>query len=104
MAETKEALTAIEYKGGLRGVGLAMTILSQHDLPAMLEAARRSDAIGCFVDPTLYREKAEALRIDIETLEAALPLWNRFHKMAADLKELREKVAAKEPVKITNVA
>ncbi len=95
MAEAKEALTAEEYSLGLRGVGMAMTMLSQHDLPAMLEAARRSDAIGCFVDPTLYREKAEALRIDIETMEAALPLWNRFHKLAADLKELREKAATK---------
>lgn len=97
MAETKEALTEIEYKSGLQGISMAMTILAQHDLPAMLEAARRSDAIGCFVDPTLYREKAEALRIDIETMEAALPLWNRFHKMAAELKALREKVAAKTP-------
>lgn len=97
MTETKEALTAIEYKGGLHGVGMAMLILSQHDLPAMLEAARRSDAIGCFVDPTLYMEKAEALRIDIETLEAALPLWERCKALEEMRREASLKAAGLKP-------
>ena len=58
-------------------------LLSQLDLPAMLERIERAHALGPMLDPTLYRAKAKAMDEDAELIRAALPLWRHAQKMLA---------------------
>lgn len=63
------------YRASLESVVMAARLVSQWDLPELLKAMGRAQAIGPLVDPTLYRAKAAAMEQDRELLEAALPLW-----------------------------
>jgi hypothetical protein len=65
----------LEYQAAVGSCALVGSMLTQYDLPAMLNAIERAEAIGPMIDPTLYREKAEAMGQDKDLLEAALPLW-----------------------------
>lgn len=65
----------LEYQAAVGSCALVGAMLTQYDLPAMLNAIERAEAIGPMIDPTLYREKHEAMGQDKDLLEAALPLW-----------------------------
>jgi hypothetical protein len=47
-----------------------------HDIPKLLADIERADAVGWAIDPTLYRDKVDAMNEDREVLKAALPLWH----------------------------
>lgn len=83
-----------EYQETVRGCALTASILTQYDLPKLLEAIGRAEAFGPLLDPTLYREKAGAMDADRELLEAALPLW-RFGKKMKEVAE-RTRLAEKK--------
>ena len=60
----------------------AARVLRGHDLKAALDAIERADSIGAILDPTLYRDKHQAMMDDKALLEAALPLWRFAEKLA----------------------
>lgn len=64
-----------DYRAAVMHVALAAQLLAAHDLPALLEAIAKAEAIGPILDPTLYRQKGKAMMEDREILRAALPLW-----------------------------
>lgn len=70
-----------DYACTLRTAHLAMRLLSQWDVPAVLRAQEQAHAVGPILDPTLYRQRAEALRQDQEILRATLPLWRLARKL-----------------------
>ena len=63
-----------EYRAGLLACYAAAQAIAQHDLPAMLEAADRAEAMGPVLDPTLYRDKAGAMHEDRKVISAAMEL------------------------------
>lgn len=78
-------------KNAVLQAGILITAIP--DLPKVIEEARRALELGPFLDPTAWQHKHRALEEDIETLEAALPLWRHGKKLEALLAEQR---AAKE--------
>lgn len=72
------------YQDAVRACALLAGLLLMHDLPALLRAIERADAIGPLVDPTLWRDKGAAMLQDKELLEAALPLWQYARARKAD--------------------
>lgn len=50
---------------------IARNVLRGHDLAALIGNLDRADALGPFVDPTLYREKRRAMQEDREVFAAA---------------------------------
>lgn len=64
-----------EYRSVLYACRVAATVLSVHDIDAMLMAIVEADTLAPLLNPTLYREKAKAMHEDRELLEAARPLW-----------------------------
>jgi hypothetical protein len=60
----------------------AARILLVVDVPAAVQAAHHALDIGCFIDPTLWRQNQRKLREDLEVLEAALPLYRLATKIA----------------------
>jgi hypothetical protein len=76
VTESREAVTdKAEYQAAVLACHMAAKLLAVHDLPKILDAIARADAVGCFVDPTLYRERAPAMREDKQVIEDAMPLW-----------------------------
>ena len=73
------------YRDAMYAILTAMKILAPHDLPGILNAISRSESIAPFIDPTLWRDKHEAMSEDKEVFESALPLW----KMARSLMEMK---------------
>ena len=68
-------MTNIErYQAAVRACAEAVRIVCQHDIQGLLDAIERAEAVGPFVDPTLYREKAGAMEQDRELFRAALQL------------------------------
>lgn len=67
------------YQATIRAVHACAAILRALPIEELSEDGRRADAVGWFVDPTLYREKAAALRTDLDVLRAA----SRFVKEIA---------------------
>jgi hypothetical protein len=63
------------YQAALKACAEACRIVSQHDIRGLIEAIDHAHAVGPIVDPTLYRDKAEAMEQDRELLQAALPLF-----------------------------
>ena len=63
------------YRQSVITVVLASRALVDLDLPAILESIERAHVIGPFMDPTLYRDKMDAMNEDRDLLTAALPLW-----------------------------
>ena len=64
------------YQAAIRATHACAAILRALPLAEFSAAARTADAIGWVTDPTLYREKAAALRVDLDVLRAAI----RFHE------------------------
>jgi len=76
-----------EYMTTLSSVSVAMGLLADTDIPAVLQAIANADAIGPIFNPTLWMEKHRAMDENKELLEAALPLW----RMAQKLKSMEKK-------------
>lgn len=81
-----------EYRSAVQACVMAARMLSMHDIPGMLTAIERAHALGPVVDPTLWKQKCQAMEEDKEMLEAALPLLRIAKKLAA----ARERVQAAE--------
>lgn len=71
-----------EYMAAQQAVRVAAAILKEMNLEDALCWAEAAGAVGPILDPTLYREKQQALREDIDLLRAArefqaktLKLW-----------------------------
>jgi hypothetical protein len=84
----------LEYQAAVRIAALAAALLQEHDLPELLRAIDHSHAVGPILDPTLYREKAGAMELDRELLDAALPLWKLGRKRAGNLAAAKEASSA----------
>lgn len=88
----------LEYQAAVGSCALVGAMLTEHDIPAMLRAINHSEAMGPMIDPTLYREKIDAMMQDKDLLEAALPLY-RWAKQQKALAEEKAKAAAPPGVK-----
>lgn len=75
--------TAEEYKEAVRACHMAAAIVGQHDLDGVLRRIANAETMGPLLDPTLYREKGQAMREDKEVVEAALPLCRLAAKLNA---------------------
>jgi len=51
-----------DYQSAVLAVHLCARMIGQHDLPKLLKAIEDAHSTGPILDPTLYREAAEALR------------------------------------------
>jgi hypothetical protein len=71
------------YQSAVQACAIAATLLRQHDIPELLRAIEHADAFGPLLDPTLWRDKHEAMNRDRKLLEAALPLWRLAASQAA---------------------
>lgn len=78
-------MTQDDYAAAIMSCVMAARLLSLHDLPGILAAIERTEALGPLLDPTLYRDRSRAMWDDKEMLEAAMPLW----RLAERLKEKR---------------
>jgi hypothetical protein len=78
-----DTMTAEEYQENLKTCGLAAMFLERVDVSDMLARIEKADSLGAVLDPTLYREKREAMMEDKELLEAAKPLWDYARKVRA---------------------
>lgn len=84
-------MTAEEYQHVVTTAAYAARLLAEMDIPRILEAIERAHAFGAVLDPTLYRDKVEAMDQDKEILQAAMPL----RRMGLKLKEMQEAADAK---------
>lgn len=55
------------------------------NIEPMLEAAKHSDSVAAFIDPTTYREKGPALKQDIEMMEALLGVKRKMQAFREQL-------------------
>lgn len=80
-APTKE-----EYQLCVQNVRLVASLLAEYRIADILAAIDRAETTGPLLDPTLWREKNQAMSEDKESLEAALPLWRhgQFLKTRAE--------------------
>jgi hypothetical protein len=78
-----------EYQRGVTAVAFAMRLIGGQDIPKLLEAIEQAHALGPVLDPTLYRDKVQAMGEDKRILEAGLPLW----KLCNELMKKRAEVA-----------
>ena len=72
-----------QYQSAVITCALAGRVLAQHDIEGLLKAVEWTESVGHVLEPTLYREKAPAMREDAELLKAALPLWRLAKARAA---------------------
>jgi len=73
--------TEIEtYRQAVLAAMHAGRMLRQYDIPGIVAAIDKANALGPFLDPTLWMQKQEAMSEDKALLEAALPLWNFFEE------------------------
>ena len=70
-----------EYQNTVMTCAMAARIMLALDIPKILEDIEKAEALGPMLDPTLYREKGQAMSEDKRILEAALPLWRICKKM-----------------------
>jgi hypothetical protein len=76
-------MSIAEYQIAIAHCVLAAKMMMTDDLPRMIEAIDRAETVGPFLDPTLYRDKAQAMKEDKQILESALPLWKMGKKLEA---------------------
>jgi hypothetical protein len=62
------------YRSAVMTAALAARLLAQHNIAQLLRDIETADAIGPVLDPTLWRDKHEAMEQDREILKAALAL------------------------------
>ena len=64
-----------EYQGHLRQAALLVGLVRMIPVTKMLGMISWAETTGPMLDPTLYREKAQAMKEDAELLEALLPMY-----------------------------
>jgi hypothetical protein len=64
-----------DYQAAVVACHLARALLHDYDLPSLLRAIEHSEAVAPIIDPTLYREKAKAMKQDRDIIRAAMALW-----------------------------
>ena len=79
--QTQQAIQ--HYQQAVMCCHVAGQMLARFDLDFLLTAINRAEAVAPLTDPTLYREKSEAMNRDKEILKAARPLWLLFKKHEA---------------------
>ena len=72
-----------EYRQTVSQVVLVANLLAEHDIPKLLEAIERADAVGGLLDPTAWMRKHKAMDEDRQVLRAALQLYWVGKKLAA---------------------
>lgn len=78
-----EPIDGVEaYRTALMLCIAAARLIGQFDIPKLLADIDHADSIGPILDPTLWRDKHEAMHEDREVFRAALPLY----KLAAQLR------------------
>ena len=71
----------VEYEMKLRqAFTIARLLLEIQSLPELLEAQQRSEAFGCFVDPTLWMKGIDALGAHMEITAALLEAQGKIAK------------------------
>lgn len=70
------------YRSVVVTASFAAKMLEHLDFDAVIAAIDRAEAVGPIVDPTLYREKSQAMREDRELLVAARELQKIALKMS----------------------
>ena len=76
-------MTDREYLAANAKVAMTCDLVERLPLLDMLAAQARAEAVGPLLDPTLYREKAQAFHVDMErarilrTAQAALEALRR---------------------------
>ena len=73
------------HEEGMYAAVMAARLITQHDIPALLQAISTAETVGPFLDPTLYRDNVKAMLEDKEVLTAALPLWHMAQKLGGKL-------------------
>lgn len=58
------------YQATLAGLWALAFLVEEAPIAEMLAAAERADSVGSILDPTLYREKSQAMHEDMEMLGA----------------------------------
>jgi hypothetical protein len=72
-----------EYRSARITCELARNFLKQYDFKKLLDAISRADAVGAMLDPTLYRDKHQAMLEDRAVFEAAqrfLKVWEKTER------------------------
>jgi hypothetical protein len=81
VAEDNDAIE--EYRHARITCELARNFLKQHDFKKLLNAISLADSVGAMLDPTLWRDKHEAMLEDKAVFEAAqkfLDVWEKAGK------------------------
>jgi hypothetical protein len=82
MTELEERQFKIDaHRSAIQAACVCARMLKQYDIPKLLLAIEHADALGPYLDPTLWIKKAKAMLEDKEMLEAALPLWRLAEKL-----------------------
>jgi hypothetical protein len=78
-------LQMVEYRSALYMIIAAGEALTTLNLPDLLNQISRAEAVGPILDPTLFRNKYQALRIDKALIEAAMPLWRHMKERVEEI-------------------
>lgn len=78
------------YQSIVGQVTLVAEHLAELDLPSILRDIERAETLGPFLDPTLARQKWQAMMEDKELLEAALPLSEMGLRVKDELQRRKE--------------
>lgn len=80
------------YQEAVRRVALVVSMLSDVDFEKLIRAIDHADAVGPILEPTLYRDKAQAMREDRALLAAAQALVGALKRPASSARKLRGEV------------
>ncbi len=69
-----------EYRHAIIILTAGARVIAGIDVPTLLQAIEYADGLGPLLDPTLWRDKHQAMEEDRQLLRAALPL-HHFGKM-----------------------
>ena len=88
-------MSAEQYQSGLQAAAVAAVMLAETDIPEILRMIEHADSFGAVLDPTLYREKHQAMMEDKELIEAAMPLWRMGQTLKARVAEAKKALQMK---------
>lgn len=77
---TAAELKIKEYRAARLACELAKKLIEQHDVMQILKDIDRADTVAWFTDPTLWRDKKQAMDEDREVFAAALKFIRTWEK------------------------
>lgn len=77
---TEAELKIEKYRFARAACEFARVVLKEHDIEQILKDINRADAVGMFVDPTLWRDKHQAMDEDKMVFAAALKFLRTWPK------------------------